>query len=96
MGHSKLVPVMTAMLYHSDLESCMYTLRRQIKADVKVKAKRAIDEDALGERRHQPFRGETLVQRNAIREHFKQTHLQDYFYSVPKSAAPTIQGLSNF
>ena len=36
--HFQLVPVLTAMLYHSDLESCMYTLRRQIQADVKVKA----------------------------------------------------------
>ena len=94
-GHSFLVPLLTAMVYHSDLDTCFFSLRRPIKADMKVKEKRAKDEAALGERRQQ-FRGETLVERNAIRDHFKQTHLVDYFYSIPKSAAPTIEGLESF
>eukprot|EP00975_Prorocentrum_lima_P053285 11174811-Prorocentrum_lima.AAC.1 len=91
----RIIPVLTAVLYHTDLDACYFSLRGAAKHDAKAKLQRARQEEALKKKGRYREAGEQHVLSTSIRDHFKKTHDKEACYAIPKAALPEIIDLED-
>ena len=89
-------PIVTAMIYHTDLASLHRSLKLEKHKDEAVKKrKERLEHNEMKSTLGKPTLGYfALVQQNAILDHFRQCSNNDKIYSIPTDAAPVIESLS--